>query len=134
MKDTKNILEQDSLKRTPFTVPEGYFDTVEDRVRQRIAQPAKASSRLWTVLKPGIAVAAMFLIIFGIGYATLSLTGTLGSGRSARMLADADTETTLVEENLNEIIEEMPDDELMQYLSDNVSWADLQSFIAENIK
>ena len=66
MKETKNILDQESLRKAPFTVPEGYFATVEDRVRERVAKPAKASP-LWRVLKPGIAVAAMFLIIFGIG-------------------------------------------------------------------
>ena len=132
MKETKSILEQDSLKRAPFTVPEGYFATVEDRVRERIAKPAR-SSRLWTVLKPGIAVAAMFLVIFGIGYATLSLTGTLGSGRSARMLADADTEISVVEADLNEKIEELPDDDLMEYLSETISLTDLQLFLADNI-
>lgn len=132
MKETKNMLEQDSLKQSPFTVPEGYFGSVEDRVRERIAKPAK-SSRLWTVLKPGIAVAAMFLIIFGLGYATLSLTGTLGSGRLNQMLADADPEISVVEADLNEVIQELPDDELMQYLSETVSLTDLQLFLAENI-
>lgn len=131
MKDTKNILEQASLKQAPFTVPEGYFLTVEDRVRERIAKPERGT-RLWTVLKPGMAVAAMFLIIFGIGYATLSLTGTLGSGRSAQ-LAQAES-VSAVEENLNEAIEAVPDEELLEYLTETVSWADLQSFIAENLQ
>ena len=132
MKDTKNILEQESLKKAPFTVPEGYFATVEDRVHERIAKPAK-TSRLWTVLKPGIAVAAMFLIIFGIGYATLSLTGTLGSGRSAQLLAEAEPEISVVEADLNEKIEELSDDELMEYLSETVSLTDLQMFLADNL-
>lgn len=131
MKDTKNILEQASLKQAPFTVPEGYFLTVEDRVRERIAKPERGT-RLWTVLKPGMAVAAMFLIIFGIGYATLSLTGTLGSGRSAQ-LAQAES-VSAVEENLNEAIEAVPDEELLEYLTETVSWSDLQSFIAENLQ
>ena len=131
MKDTKNILEQESLKQAPFTVPEGYFLTVEDRVRERIAKP-EGRTRLWTVLKPGMAVAAMFLIIFGIGYATLSLTGTLGSGRSAQ-LAQAES-VSAVEENLNEAIEAVPDEELLEYLTETVSWSDLQSFIAENLQ
>lgn len=131
MKETKNILEQESLKQAPFTVPEGYFATVEDRVRERIAKPER-STRLWTVLKPGIAVAAMFLIIFGIGYATLSLTGTLGSGKSAA-LAEAEP-VSVVEENLNEAIGAVPDEELLEYLSETVSWSDLQSFIAENLQ
>lgn len=131
MKDTKNILEQASLKQAPFTVPEGYFLTVEDRVRERIAKP-EGRTRLWTVLKPGMAVAAMFLIIFGIGYATLSLTGTLGSGRSAQ-LAQAES-VSAVEENLNEAIEAVPDEELLEYLTETVSWSDLQSFIAENLQ
>lgn len=131
MKDTKNILEQESLKQAPFTVPEGYFQTVEDRVRERIAKP-EGRTRLWTVLKPGMAVAAMFLIIFGIGYATLSLTGTLGSGRSAQ-LAQAES-VSAVEENLNEAIEAVPDEELLEYLTETVSWSDLQSFIAENLQ
>lgn len=131
MKDTKNILEQESLKQAPFTVPEGYFLTVEDRVRERIAKP-EGRTRLWTVLKPGMAVAAMFLIIFGIGYATLSLTGTLGSGRSAQ-LAQAES-VSVVEENLNEAIEAVPDEELLEYLTETVSWSDLQSFIAENLQ
>ena len=130
MKETKNILDQESLRKAPFTVPEGYFATVEDRVRERVAKPAKASP-LWRVLKPGIAVAAMFLIIFGIGYATLSLTGTLDSGRAQR-LADADAEISVVEADLNEKIEELPDDDLMQYLSETISLTDLQLFLADN--
>ena len=105
---------------------------MEDRVRERIAKPAK-TSRLWTVLKPGIAVAAMFLIIFGIGYATLSLTGTLGSGRSAQLLAEAEPEISVVEADLNEKIEELSDDELMEYLSETVSLTDLQMFLADNL-
>ena len=131
MKDTKDILEQPSLHQAPYTVPEGYFASVEESVRARITAPSKRPG-LWTVLKPGIAVACMFLFIFGIGYGTLSLTGTLDSGRSTLLTAESGTERSLSEENLDEAIEAMPDEELMQYLSERVSWTDLQLFLADN--
>ena len=129
MKETKNILENESLRKTPFTVPEGYFDTVEDSVRARMEKPA-GRPRPWTILKPALLTACMFLVIIGIGYATLSLTGTLGS-RTGN--ASALAEATVGEEQLDEAISEVPDEELLEYLSETVSWPDLQLFLAENL-
>ena len=129
MKETKNILENEALRKAPFTVPEGYFDTVEESVRARMEKPAGRTSP-WTILKPALLTACMFLVILGIGYATLSLTGTLGSrAENAAVLAEASVE----EAQLDEAISEVPDEELLEYLTETVSWPDLQLFLAESL-
>lgn len=79
-KDYKNILEQEELKKSPFTLPEGYFSQMEDGVRERIsANGAPKSSTSWGVLKPAFALVCSFLLIFGIGYGVLQMTNTLSS-------------------------------------------------------
>ena len=92
MNEKRDILDDSTLKGNPFRMPEGYFDGFEDRVMARIAaesQPAPSRrDRVWTVLKPALLLAAMFALVFGMGYGVLSFTHTLNSGASAAGVSD----------------------------------------------
>lgn len=54
------------LKKTPFTVPEGYFDTLKAEAR-KCCEPQYVHVNLWTRLTPYAAIAAMFLFIMVLG-------------------------------------------------------------------
>ena len=60
----KDILQESKLKQNPYTVPEGYFASVEDAVHHKIhnQQPENA---LVSAFKSGLALACTFAIIFG---------------------------------------------------------------------
>ena len=83
MNEQKDILSSPEARENPFRMPEGYLDSFEDRLMARIAAEEKPATsrtvRFWTVLKPALTLAAMFALIFGMGYGVLSLTRTLGN-------------------------------------------------------
>lgn len=50
-------------KKSPFTVPEGYFDKLTDRVVERVDQEKKAQKpRFIQIIKPYMGLAAIFLL------------------------------------------------------------------------
>ena len=50
-------------RRNPFSVPEGYFDTLEDKIMERVAELNKsASGKLMAFIRPYIGMAATFLV------------------------------------------------------------------------
>ncbi len=64
-----NILDElKELKdNSPFSVPEGYFDTFHDRLIRRIEQESPAEKRsIISVLKPWMGMAAGFLLIVAV--------------------------------------------------------------------
>lgn len=69
--------EKDHIKRNPFTVPEGYFEGLEDRIRERIAEPAAEKTGFLPKVKPAFMLALMFGIIAGFGYIVSKVTGLL---------------------------------------------------------
>ena len=79
MNETKNILDDNRLKEDPFRMPDGYLESLEASLNEKIEQ-GETGGRWFEfkkVFKPAITLAAMFLLIFGMGYGALSLTGTL---------------------------------------------------------
>lgn len=91
MKEKQNIediLSKSNLKENPFGVPAGYFQKVQEEVVQKIeeeyiapdeiAEPAPSTAHsFFTIIKPALSLAAVFAIIFGLGYGAMSLTNTL---------------------------------------------------------
>lgn len=58
-------------RENPFTVPEGYFDAIEDRIEEKIRSEETGYSsghRFMLVIKPVLAVAACFAIAFLVIY------------------------------------------------------------------
>lgn len=124
MNKEKDILEEMKNSKRPFGVPENYFGTVEERVREKISAP-QGRSAVWGVAKPALLLTCMFTIILGIGYGTMALTGTSFRGGNARFAEES------AEEVSGEIFNGMEDDELIEYLSDHLKTSDLEMFVAE---
>lgn len=124
MNKEKDILEEMKSAKRPFSVPENYFSTVEDRVREKISAP-QGRSMVWTVAKPALLLTCMFAVILGIGYGTMALTGTTFKGGNARLAEESSEEAS------EEIFSGMEDEELIEYLSDHLKASDLEMFVAE---
>ncbi len=79
-KYTDRPLEDPDLKRNPFSVPEGYFSQMEESVRQAISsekETAEALPKGTAMLKPALMLAAMFLIVAGLGLGVVKLTDVM---------------------------------------------------------
>ena len=86
MKDnntTKDILERSSLKENPFGVPNGYFAAMQEEVMQKISsgnameteeEPQRAPVTFITYFKPALSLAAVFAIVFGMGWSVMKVT------------------------------------------------------------
>ena len=145
MNEEKDILQSLAGSGNPFRAPEGYFDALEDRVMARIAADAAEQPQrrpVWRILKPALALAAAFAIIFGMGYGVLALTHTLdrGVGTSASEgFASVEEElirpVSLIEYYQSEPVEEnaeLDEETLVDYLSSSLSWADLADIYAQS--
>ena len=131
----------------PFRIPEGYLASFEDRLMARIAaEEAEASQEkrprpVWRILKPALSLAAMFALIFGMGYGVLSLTHTLdrGAGTAAEGYASAEEElirpVSLINyyqsDNPVEESTELDEETLIDYLATELSFADLAEIYAQ---
>ena len=64
MKDSeRNIMYDDSLRKCPYSVPEGYFDSLKERAA-KYAQPTPAPVfQFKRVLYTAISMAAMFILM-----------------------------------------------------------------------
>lgn len=71
-----DFLENRLLKEFPYTLPDGYFSSLEERVRERTFghKPDGKWGALFRSFKAAAALAASFLIVFGLGYGAIKLT------------------------------------------------------------
>ncbi len=89
---SEETLHNPHLKKNPFTVPTGYFEQVEARWSGQDIRavygfgeappredtetlPGKGRGRFIRLLKPQLQLAAGFVLLFGIGYLLLVMTG-----------------------------------------------------------
>lgn len=72
MSEMKNDMTQN-----PFTVPDGYFESLEDRVRERIHRPATPFATFVMKAKPAFMMALMFGVIAGFGWIASRITPLL---------------------------------------------------------
>ncbi len=124
MNEKKDILEQLRNSQSGFSVPEGYFDTIEDRVREKISNP-RAAHPVWAVAKPALLLSCMFVLILAIGYGTMTITGTSSSGETGKLAEDG------AEVVMEQDFSHLEDDEIIDYLAENLSFSDIETFIAE---
>jgi hypothetical protein len=144
MNEEKDILHSPEARENPFRMPEGYLDSFEDRLMARIAaeeKPAVSRTvRFWTVLKPVLTLAAMFALIFGMGYGVLSLTRTLGNkpGTDApASYATAEEEMIRPASLINYYQTgpaeepELDEDAILDYLASELSFSELAEIYAQ---
>ena len=62
----KDILRNHEMKKTPYSVPEGYFDNLKIKAR-KYAEPHQTPVNIWSRLAPYAGIAAMFLFILLLG-------------------------------------------------------------------
>ena len=62
----RDILNNLELRKSPYTVPEGYFDSLRKEVSGYV-RPVAVKVSLWQKLAPLAAVAAMFIIMVTAG-------------------------------------------------------------------
>ena len=123
MKQEDDEIRKRCGKRTPFTVPEGYFDELASKVMEQLPQETPQMHKpvpLWTRMKPWMYLAAMFAGIF------FMVRAFVGQKQDGGTPGTPDTQTISV--NLSEIPEEdidpivdqtmMDDYTLYRYLSD----------------
>lgn len=115
-KEPEDILGRDVLKNNPFGVPEGYFRDMKQEVMDKIAAtriaeenlaPAEPAT-LFTYLKPALSLAAVFAMVFGIGYGAMKLTGTYSK--------DTALPETVISETLSEPQTDLSEDEMFSIL------------------
>ena len=146
MNEMKDILSNRGQADNPFRMPEGYLDSFEDRLMARLAaeetEAAQPKRPVWRILKPALTLAAMFALIFGMGYGVLSLTHTLGRGIGT---TTSDTYATAEEEMIRPVSlinyyqtaeseeesADLDEETLLNYLATELSFADLAEIYAQ---
>ena len=141
MNEVNNTFEQLRLSN-PFKTPEGYLEGLESSLMERVAAAEVVEPRGWrAVVKPIIYMAAMFGVIFGMGYGVMALTHTSERLPSApasesRVAAvdhgflDASFIEYLDVASL-ESEEALGDEDIVSYLLDELSINDLASYLAQ---
>lgn len=150
MTRNNDILQNEELKANPFKMPEGYLESLEASIAARIdAESPKSVRPLWSevrrVIKPAVSLAAMFLLIFGIGYGVLALTGTLSGSDTAVSAAVEDQgiafiDAGLLRSSFIDYYEEdmayfedpvLSDEDIFEYLTHELSLGDLADLYCE---
>lgn len=70
-------MSEDKIHNNPFTVPEGYFAELEDRLREVALSPEAQSVGWLAKVKPAMMLALMFGVIAGFGWIVSRITGLL---------------------------------------------------------
>lgn len=79
----EDILSRSSLKENPFGVPKGYFDTMKQEIMETISAQGAAQHEeemevapvtFMAYLKPALSLAAVFAIVFGMGWGVMKVT------------------------------------------------------------
>ncbi len=68
---------KENMTNNPFTVPDGYFESLEDRVRERIHRPAGPFASFVIKAKPAFMMALMFGAIAGLGWIASKISPVL---------------------------------------------------------
>lgn len=152
MYEEENIEPDFSNKwnKNPFKTPENYFESIEDRVMNKIKYEERKSKssktgKLIQLLKPALALAASFVLIYLLVFHPISyllhkeIAQTKTTETNSHDTMDAYTMTfSLVDENslINTIIneekavqEEINPDEVLAYLSSDMNDIEIYSEI-----
>lgn len=70
-------MSEDKIHNNPFTVPEGYFAELEDRLREVALAPEAQPVGWLAKVKPAMMLALMFGVIAGFGWIVSKITGLL---------------------------------------------------------
>ena len=116
----KDILRNPEMKKTPYSVPEGYFDNLKVKAR-KYAEPHQAPLNIWSRLAPYAGIAAMFLFILLLGKTFIgqetsseTITAEADSYEDYIVFSDVSSDISmryLAEENI-----EIHEEDIIEYL------------------
>lgn len=92
--EEKDILQNRQLKQMTYAVPEGYFSSLEQKLKA-IPEQKEETPTLRKRLAPYAAMAAMFAMIMAAGGFFVGKSWT--DGRTSEQYADAVTEDDIIE-------------------------------------
>ena len=122
MEKNDNILERPELKNAPFSVPEGYFDSLPQRVAARIAaeKPQRRSTplRRWWIAAAAACVAAVLLLAIRLYTAPATELTAYEDDAEYIELMDID-ERSLAEYSIEEEQDNISQDAIIEYLAYN---------------
>ena len=145
-KEEENI-EPEFMKRpgtNPFRTPEGYFDSIEDRIMKEIQLPEKkkpVSVGILRILKPVLGIAAILTLVFLLvnNPFTRNTTNTeMSSTLTPSVKDDSTFNFSLIDENtlVNAIfsdeestVADINPDEMLAYLSSGLNEVEIYSEI-----
>ena len=121
MQDELDILRQASGDKNPFIVPEGYFDSLTDRIMQNLPQKeeVKVAERR-TIRRPYLRWAAVSLATIGIGLtAYLSAVKNNGGAIEGNPAPQQTAANISAEDNLDQMADYMmlDQEDLYAYLA-----------------
>jgi hypothetical protein len=138
--EKKKFILTEEHKQNAFTVPEGYFETMQDRLIERISVETQPQPGWWQALRPQLTFAAGFVALVIMGYGGLYLLNSLKETSSGAMYDDdlyaAAADMLKIDEDavLRVLSEEkhsdssVDTDAIINYLADaNISIADIAS-------
>ena len=71
MKEKINI-DQPHLKENPYSVPDGYFFSLQSAISDRISHK-DSKVGVWRLIKPQLALASIFAFVFLMGYVAIKM-------------------------------------------------------------
>lgn len=137
-------------RKNPFTTPENYFDSIEDRIMNSIEHEEKikkssGAGNIYRLLKPALGLAASFALVFLLVYypvkyfssnkvaqTTTTDTTTSGGNDFYSFIISSIDENALVNALVNEdeiSQEEINADEVIAYLSSDMNDIEIYSEI-----
>lgn len=102
-KELKHITDMFPDKTNPFKTPEGYFDTLTDRIMNQVdLQENKGKSKHGIIryLKPALAMAASFVIVFMLVYFPVKSWGPKMANSNEHEYYNQDMLLYMVSENI----------------------------------
>lgn len=116
-----NIQHETELKSNPFSVPQSYFEEMENVLHSRI-NPEVRKTTLLSILKPALGLLCSFAFIFSIGYGALYFTNTLSTDSAPDTLSENALydKITITQNQLNYLLTNMESIEAsLDYTVDN---------------
>mgnify|MGYP000858748057 FL=1 len=128
MKEKFNM-ENRHLRDNPYSVPDGYFSTLQDSISERVSS-SKRGTRLWNIARPQLALVASFAVVFLIAYATINLFSPGDGNGGTFTTEEAQIEALYVKTSFVDFYDSSADtlyseeesidpEEIVEYLSSN---------------
>lgn len=147
MYNKEENIEPKFMKRpgtNPFRTPDGYFDSIEDRIMKEINLPEKKktnSTKILRILKPVLGIAASITLVYLLAnypFTKNTINSGMSSAVASSMIDDSTFNFALIDEStlVNAIfsdetsaVADINPDEMLAYLSSGLNEIEIYSEI-----